>query len=105
MTRQTRTRVAAAIIAIAPPSFVIQLWLFFSYFDSRPKEPHPELGFVRALNNHGSYVFISDAEMTGLALLMYVFITALGLALLIVPKEFQLPPPGTPRWVTKVSAM
>jgi hypothetical protein len=104
MTKQARTRAAAAIIGAAPASFVVQMWLFFSYFESRPKEPHPELDLVHALNNHGSYVFISDAEATGLALLMYVFIIAFGLTILIVPKEFKLPPPGTPRWVTKVNA-
>jgi len=59
---------------------------------------------MRPLNNHGSYVFISDAESTGLALLIYAFIMALGFTILVAPKEFQLPPPGTPRWLTRVSA-
>jgi hypothetical protein len=102
--RQIRTRIAAAIAGVLPASFVIHMWLFISYFDSHPREPNPELGLMRPLNNHGSYVFISDAESTGLALLIYAFIMAFGFMILVVPKEFQLPPPGTPRWLTRVSA-
>jgi hypothetical protein len=80
------------------------MWLFFAYFDSRPRVPKPELGLIHALNNHGSYVFISDTEATGLALLTYAFLVAFGLFIAIVPKQFQLPPAGTPRWITRTSA-
>jgi hypothetical protein len=47
--------------------------LFFAYFSSHPAKPNAALGFVHALNNHGSYVYLSDAESTGVALLMNVF--------------------------------
>jgi hypothetical protein len=54
--------------------------LFFSYFSSGPKEPRPELGLVYALNNHGSYVYLSGTESTALSLLMMAFATAVLLS-------------------------
>ncbi len=103
MTPQSRRRTAAAIFGIPFACFPIYLWLFYFYFGTRPKNPHPELGLVHSLNNHGTYVFISDTESTGLALLMYMCFAAIALFILVVPKEFILPAPGTPRWITKIS--
>jgi hypothetical protein len=62
--------IAAASAALCPASFGTFLWLFFAYFSSHPAKPNAALGFVHALNHHGSYVYLSDAESTGLALLM-----------------------------------
>lgn len=103
MKRELRNRVAAALGGLLPASFGTHLWLFFFYVAYRPKVPNPELGLVHPLNDHGSYVFISGAESTGLTLLTYIFFAAIVLSLVIVPKDFLLPPPGTPRWITWIS--
>jgi hypothetical protein len=81
------------------------MWLFFTYFSSNPTKPNAELGFVHALNNHGSYVYTSDTQSTGLALLMMAFFAGFLAGVVIVPKDPVLPPPGTPRWITHVSGV
>jgi hypothetical protein len=70
--------------------------VFFAYFSSHPAKPNAALGFVHALNNHGSYVYLCDAESTGLALLMNVFMIGM---FAILPKDPALAPPGTARWL------
>jgi len=87
-------------VALCLTSFGTFLWLFFAYFSSHPTKPNAELGFVRALNNHGSYVYVSDAEWAGLALLRMVFITGLFSAFAILPKDPTLAPAGTAQWIT-----
>jgi hypothetical protein len=74
--------------------------LFFAYFSSHPAKPNAALGFVHALNHHGCYVYLSDAESTGLALLMNVFMIGLFGMFRILPKDPALAPPGTARWLT-----
>jgi hypothetical protein len=95
MPRRVRTYIAAAISPLCPLSFGVHLWLFFSYFSFRPNQPRPELGLIYRLNNHGSYVYLSGTESTGLTLLMMAFATAALLTAVLVPKEINLPPPGT----------
>jgi hypothetical protein len=74
--------------------------LFFAYFSSHAAKPNAALGLVHALNNHGSYVYLSDAESTGLALLMNVFMIGLFGMFAILPRDPALAPPGTARWLT-----
>jgi hypothetical protein len=62
--------------------------LFYQYQSIRPAQPQPELGFVHALNNHGSYVYLTDAEATGLSFLGGMFILGFLLGAIIVPKNF-----------------
>lgn len=102
MTRALRNDIASATVAICPASFGAFLWLFFAYFSSHPTTPNDELGLVYKLSNHGSYVYLSATESTGLALLMIAFVVGLVVTLFIVPKDYILPPPGTPRWMTYV---
>jgi hypothetical protein len=104
MKRSTRNDIASAAIALCPVSFSVRLYLFYSYLSSRPRSPNSELGFVRPLNNHGSYVYLTDVESTGLALLFIAFFAGFALALAIVPKDFVLPPSGTPKWITHLGA-
>ena len=52
------------------------MWMFQSYFSSHPRMPIPDQGFVHALNNHGAYVYLRDAEATGLALLWLAFLVS-----------------------------
>ncbi|HXL98301.1 MAG TPA: hypothetical protein VN932_00105 [Rhizomicrobium sp.] len=100
--RSVRTDIAAALISVCGPSFGTYLWLFYAYFSSHPSRPDGGRGFVHPLDNHGAYVFISDAEATGLSLLMVLFVVGFIGALLVVPKEPVIPPPSTPRWITYV---
>jgi hypothetical protein len=65
----SRIDIADAAVALFPSGWITYFWIFFSYFSSHPTKPNAELGLVRALANHGSYVYVSDAEATGLALL------------------------------------
>ena len=90
MRRETRNYVAIACIALFVASFSFHLWLFLKYQSIRPTQPHPELGFVHALNNHGSYVYLTDAEATGMSLLFLMSFLAFGLAFTIVPKKYTL---------------
>lgn len=87
MARSCRYDIAAATAALCPASFGTFLWLFFAYFSSHPTKPNRALGFVYALNNHGSYVYLSDTESTGLALLLNLFMAGIFCALVIVPKD------------------
>lgn len=105
MKRQARTYTAAVLFALMVASFATHTFLFFSYFyfSGKPHEPTPEFGLVHALENHGSRVYLTDFEFTGLTLLMIRGIAGLFLSVAIVPKEFLLPPPGTPTWITKIS--
>jgi hypothetical protein len=68
--------------------FASYLWLFFQYQSTRPNHPRPDLGFVHALNNHGSYVYINDVESTGLSLLMGMFFAGFMFSLIVVPKTY-----------------
>jgi hypothetical protein len=90
MRRETRNYIAIACIALFAASFSSHLWLFLKYQSIRPTQPHPELGFLHALNNHGTYVYITDAEATGMSLLFLMCFLAFGLAFSIVPKKYIL---------------
>jgi hypothetical protein len=72
-TRKIRNCIGAAIVAIPMASGITFFWLFFSYFSSHPRAPQPDKGLIHALNNHGSRVFISDSESTGMSFLMIAF--------------------------------
>ena len=100
MPRSFRYDIAAATAALCPASFGTFLGLFFAYFSSHPAKPNAALGFVHALNNHGSCVDLSDAESNGLALLRNVFMIGLFGMFAILPRDPALAPPGTARWLT-----
>jgi hypothetical protein len=99
VTKEWRNNIGVAFGAICAASFGSYLWRFHLYFSVRPTQPEPELGLVHRLNNHGSFVYVSDVESTGLALLMYAFLVGFAGALAIVPRTMVVPAPSTPRWV------
>lgn len=101
---QLRRGLAAVLFGLFFAAFGVHMWLFDSYFASRPRTPQPDLGLVYALNNHGAHVYLTCAESRGVGLLFLASLAALTLAIAIVPKTFLLPPPSTPKWITKVSA-
>jgi hypothetical protein len=88
MRRETRNYIAAACSALCMASLPTYFWLFYKYQSIRPSQRHPELGFVHALNNHGSYVYLTDAEVTGLSFLRWMFLLGFGLGIAIVPKKY-----------------
>jgi hypothetical protein len=102
MSRSVRNDIASATAALCPASLGSFFWLAFTYFSSRPTEPNTELGLTQRLSNHGSYVYLSNTESTGMVLLMMAFFAGLLATLIFVPKDPILPPPGTPKWITFV---
>lgn len=101
--RASRNYIPCAADALCPTSFAAHLILFFAFVSSHPHEPDARLGLVYPLNSHGSYVYISAVESTGLALLLGAFVVCLVVTIAVTPKQPVLPPPGTPRWLTYVS--
>jgi hypothetical protein len=83
MNSQTRNDLASSIGALGLVSFGINLWLFYAYYSSHPKQPDVGHGFTHPLNNHGSYVYLTDTEATGLYLLLLAFLISILLAGLI----------------------
>ena len=78
--------------ALCMASCLASAWLFINYHsEGRPHQPQPEVGQVHRSNDHGSFVYLTDAEATGQSLLMGLFV--LGLATLSVPalKEARHP--------------
>jgi hypothetical protein len=53
------------------------MWMFQSYSSTHPTIPVPDRGFVHSLNNHGHYVYLTDTEATGLALLWLGFLVGI----------------------------
>jgi hypothetical protein len=100
MRRSARYDVVSALFALCAASFGTEMFLFFGYFNSHPTKPNPALGFIHALNNHGSYVYLSETEWTGLSLLKSVFFVGLVGIFVVLPKDPTLAPPGTARWLT-----
>jgi hypothetical protein len=99
MKKSVRYDVASSIFALAAASFGTELVLYFSYFNSHPAVPDGALGLIHALNNHGSYVYLSDTEWVGLSLLRAVFFACGVSTFVILPKDPTLAPTGTPRWI------
>jgi hypothetical protein len=99
MKKSVRYDVVSSLGALCAASFGTHLFLFFCYFNSHPAAPDSALGLVYALNNHGSYVYLSDSEWVGLSLLRMAFFVSLVSIYAILPKDPTLAPLGTPRWV------
>jgi hypothetical protein len=103
MNRSLRRYVTVITSAVCAVSFGAFLWLFFSYFATHPTLPRPDLGLVYALNNHGSRVYVSAPEATGLALLLITFLAGMALSIAVIPKVFTPRTPTTPRWLRYAS--
>jgi hypothetical protein len=99
MKKSVRYDVVSSIGALCAASFGTHCFLWISYFNSHPAAPNSALGLVNALNNHGSYVYLSDTEWVGLSLLRLAFFAGLVSTYAILPKDPTLAPSGTPRWI------
>jgi hypothetical protein len=102
VSRSVRNDIASATAALCPASLGSFFWLAFTYFSSRPAKPNAELGLTHALSNHGSYVYLSSTELTGLAIIIMAFFAGLLATIVVVPKDPLHPPSGTPKWIAFV---
>lgn len=97
MTRLTRGDLTAAIGAFGAACLGTFFWLFFEYSSHNPKQPDAALGFIHVLNNHGSHVYLTDAEAGGLELLKAAFLFSFLVNVIITGvariKGQQLPKP------------
>jgi hypothetical protein len=101
MKKSVRYDVVSSIFALAAACFGTHMCLWVGYFNSNPAAPDSALGLVNALNNHGSYVYLSDTEWVGLSLLRMVFCACVVTTYAALPKDPTLAPPDTPRWVAR----
>jgi hypothetical protein len=101
MKKSVRYDVVSSIFALGAACFGTYLILYFGYFNSHPTAPNSALGLVNALNNHGSYVYLSDTEWVGLSLLKMVFFACVVSIYALLPKDPTLAPPDTPRWIAR----
>ena len=93
-----RRFMAVVFFAVAVASFPSHLWMFFQYHSSRPSQRQTESGRVYPSNNHGSYVYLTAEEATGLSLLSGTFLFGLLLGGIMILKEN---PPGLARISTR----
>src|SRR4051812_42447168 len=74
--RSLRKDIAAAGSGFSIAAFGKRLWISQSYLSSHPRMPISDQGLVYAINKHGSHVFLTDTEVTGLALLWIAFLVS-----------------------------
>jgi hypothetical protein len=99
MKKTFRYDLGTSIFALGLACAGMQLFLFVSYFGSHPRAPDSARGLIHALNNHGSHVYISDAEWLGLSLLRVVLLLCVIGTMAVLPKDPTRAPFDTPRWV------
>jgi hypothetical protein len=99
MKKTLRYDLATSIFALGLACAGLQLFLLVSYFSSHPGIPDSARGLINALDNHGSYVYISDTEWVGLSLLRMVLFVCLFGTIAVLPKDPTRAPFDTPRWV------
>lgn len=87
-----RNVIAAVGGALAVTGFVAHLILFEQYHVTRPIHPEPASGLIYQSNSHGHYVYLSAAEVTGLSLLMCLFVIGSAIAVIAMPKTYRILP-------------
>jgi hypothetical protein len=102
--KEARRYVACSLIGLFMAAFGTNLWLTYLYIGTRPMAPNMALGLVHPLNDHGTYYYLSATELASVTLAFWCGWLAIMLVFIIVPKDFLIPPPQAPRWVTHVSA-
>jgi len=103
-TSEIRRYVACGLIGFFMATFGTNFWLTNSYIGSRPRTPDIVLHLVYPMNDHGTYYYLSATESASLKLAFWGGMIAILLVVIVVPKDFIIPPPQTPRWITHVSA-
>jgi hypothetical protein len=87
MLTRIRRYLSLVCFAVAVASFASSIWMISQYQSSRPNQSHPEIGRVYRQNEHGSYVYLTAEEATGLSLLWATFLLGILLGGVMVPKQ------------------
>ena len=99
-----RRVLTALLLGMFLASFAALFWQTFHLIAIRPTTPRPALGFVVPFDYGGTFYYLTGVEhacfMLSFRSCQYLFL----LVIIAVPKDFVLPPPGTPRWISYVSA-
>ncbi len=99
-----RRVLTALLLGMVLASLVAVFWQNFHLIAIRPTTPQPALGFVVPFDDHGTFYYVTRAEHARFMLSFWSGGCLFLLAIAAAPKDFVLPPPGTPRWITYVSA-
>ena len=91
--RSHRRDLAAISAAFAVASFGYHIYLWSHFMESQPREPNASLGLIYPMNNHGWYYYLSAAQATQLAILIYASIAFSLLAFAV-----NLPVPTKQPW-------
>jgi hypothetical protein len=93
-------------MALCQASFFSQLWLFFSYhYSVLPKTPEPELGRIYQSSNHGSLVYLTGSEASGLSLLWVAFVVGFVLVGVMVTSGWIPKDPGRQEYLVMAVAL
>ncbi len=102
--REARRYVASILLGLVIANTGTNFWLTYKYIATRPTVPDKTLGLIHPLNNHGTYYYLTTIESASVNLTFWLAWFVFMLVLIVVPKDFLIPPPSTPRWVSRVSA-
>jgi hypothetical protein len=106
MSGRIRCSIAATCMALCQASCFSQLWLFFSYhYSALPKTPEPELGRIYQSSNHGSLVYLTGSEATGLSLLWVAFAVGFVLVGVMVTRGWIPKDPGRQQYLVMAVAL
>ncbi len=101
--KEVRRHISCAFLGFFLANFGTTLWLTNLYIATKQIHPDIVAGLVHRFNDHGTYYYVSATESAAVILTFWCGWCALLIVLVVVPKEFTLPPPQAPRWVNRVS--
>lgn len=62
MTAKIGRRLTTAVWAVAAVLFISSLAMFEWFIQNRPSTPQPEMGYLKPINNHGSFHYVTAEE-------------------------------------------
>ena len=99
-----RRVLTALLIGMFLASLGAVFWQTAHLIAIRPTTPQPALGFVVPFNYGGNFYYLTRAEHARFMLSFWSGRCLFLLVIIAAPKDFVPPPPGTPRWITYISA-
>lgn len=94
----------ALLLGMVLASLAAVFWQTAHLITIRPTTPRPALGFVVPFNYGGIFYYVTKTDHARFMLSFRSFECLFLLVIIAVPKDSVLPPSGTPRWITYVSA-
>ncbi|WP_343718483.1 hypothetical protein [Inquilinus sp.] len=85
--RTFRNYTASALFGIGLANAAIFFSLLNQYTSFQPKEPHPDLGLIYQIKNHGAFNYISAAQETGLSLTSLILFLCVLATIIVIPKN------------------